>query len=294
MVENVLELTRPAKGKSPLAGTVTWLDACIERGNTEVFSETILLTPGLAGELLRRNPENRSVRATKLQQFATDIRNDKWVFNGEPFIVSSDGFLNDGQHRATAVVEANKPILALFVFGVERDSRYTVDQGAARSASDYLAMEGVPNATVQASIARAVIAFEDGKRQNLKANHIVTNSRIRQRVAQDHGIAASAHFAVGHRTGSKLFAAPSIIGFCHYIFSAIDSHDANAFLTQVCSGEDLSRRDPAYVVRDRLLAIGRVGIETKAHIIFRGWNAFRQGRPLSIVKVLDGGLPALI
>lgn len=275
-------------------GTVHWLNACIERSKSGVFSEVATLTPGLAGELLRRNTDNRGVRITKVEQLASDIRAGRWTFNGEPIILSNEGTLNDGQHRANAVIEANLSIPVLFVFGLDRDSRHTLDQGAARTAGDYLTMDAVPNATVQASIARQLIAYDNNQGQSLAGASFITNAEILKRVRDDSAIGKSAHFAVGHRKGAKMFAAPSLVGFCHYIFSELTPADADLYLTQVCNGEGIRAKDPAYTVRDRLLTIGRAGLETKAHVVVRGWNAFRQGRTLTIAKVLGNGLPALV
>ena len=286
--------TQLLQAKRPDAGTIHWLNDCIKRADAGVFSEVITLTPGLAGELLRRNPENRSLRDVKVRQFVQDIRDGRWVFNGEPFLISKEGLLNDGQHRANAIVEANVPITAILTFGVERDSRYTVDQGGARTASDYLSMQSIQNATVQASIARQVIGYERSEGKSLKPSQFATNAEILQRVYTDPKIGDAAHFAAGHRKGSKLFAAPAIIGFCFYVLSEIDADAGRKFMTQVCNGEGLRQKDPAYTIRDRLLSAGRVGAEMKAHIIFRGWNAFRQNRTLAIAKVFDTGLPGLI
>lgn len=280
--------------KQPATGTSLWLDECIARSGGGVFSEYVVLTPALAAELLRRNPENRTLRVSKLEQLTNDIRHGRWVFNGEPIIMSSDGYLNDGQHRANAVINANQSVPVLMVFGLDRESRITLDQGSARTAGDYLAMGGTANATVQASIGRQVIAYEKNEGKSLARASFITSGEIRSRCLSDAGIGASAHFAACHRKGAKVFAAPSLVGFCHYLFSSIDRSDADKFLVQVCDGEGLRVRDPAYTVRDRLLVVGRVGMETKVHIIMRGWNAFRQGRPLAMAKVLDGGLPALI
>lgn len=276
------------------AGTITWLNNCIERGKSEKFSEWTILTPGLAGELLRRNPDNRNIRAAKLSQLTSDVAAGRWAENGETIIISRDGFLNDGQHRCQAVVDANRTISVQLSFGVDRDTRYTIDQGGARSAGDYLSMEGVRNATTQATIARLVLAFEKNARRTLANSNRTTNAEVRERVATDTRIDGSAVFAQRHNARAQRFMAPSVMGFCHYVLSEIDLEDADNYLAQVAAGEGLRAKDPAYAVRERLLSAGKAGAEMKSHIIFRGWNAYRQGRKLDTAKVLDGGLPAVI
>ena len=66
----------------PAHGTIHWLNACIEKGKSSVFSEVVTLNPGIAAELLRRNEMNRSVRSVKSAQYAADIRSGRLVFNG--------------------------------------------------------------------------------------------------------------------------------------------------------------------------------------------------------------------
>lgn len=284
----------PAPGQ-PQAGTVHWLNECIERGKSARFSEEVLLTPGLAGELLRRNPDNRGVRKTKATQYTADIRAGKWVFNGEPIIISDTGELNDGQHRAAAVVDANMCIPVLMVFGLPRESRTTIDQGAARTASDYLSMQGMPNATIQASLARNLIAYERNDRTSITGVAFITNGDVMQRVHSDTDVAASAHFAAINARITRPFAAPAVIGFCHYVFSDIHPLDAATYMTQLCRGEGLRAKDPAYTVRERLVGFGSASREKRIHLIYRGWNAFRQGRKLELAKIVgDENIPAAI
>lgn len=286
---------KPLTPQKPQAGTVAWLNECIERGKREVFTEVTTLTPGLAGELLRRNPDNRSIRATKAAQYAADIRAGKWTFNGEPIIVSDTGEVNDGQHRCGAVIDANKPIPVLMVFGVPRETRLTVDQGATRSAADYAHMDGVTNSSVRASVARILIAYERSGGTNLTAASYVTNAEVLARIQNDDALAATATFVATNAKASKPYAAPAVIGFCHYLFSEINPVEAEEYLGQVCRGEGLKAKDPAYTVRDRLLNLGTRSREKRIHIIIRGWNAYRQGRPLTIAKITgDENIPALI
>jgi len=288
----VLERITPKAQKKPEAGTVHWFDECVQRGRSEVFSSVCAVTPGLANVILGKNDNNRNIRPAKLEQFATDMRVGRWAFNGEPIIIARTGELNDGQHRLSAVIEANVPQNFLFVFGVDRSTRLTVDQGAARSAGDYLGMEGVPNATSVASIGRLVIGYEQSGCDSVNAANCVTNAEVRERAAVDERIHRSASFAVSHHKDTRNFAAPAIIGFCHYVLSSEHAGDAAAYMTQVCTGEGLKKNDPAYVVRDRLLNLGRRR-DHKIEIILRGWNAYRSNRPLKLVKVL-GNLPALV
>lgn len=279
----------------PPAGSVQWLNDCIERSRAGIFSEVTTLTPGLAGQLLSRNDDNRNLRPAKVGQYAADIRSGRWTMNGEPLIISVDGQLNDGQHRAQAVVDANTPIQVLMVFGLPRETRTTIDQGTARTASDYLSMDGLPNATVQASIARVLIAYERNDLTALSSIALVTNSDVMERVHSDPEIAASAHFAAGRTGPARPYAPPAVIGFCHYIFNRISPAQADTYMDNVCRGEGLRARDPAYTVRDRLANLSSRSRERRIHIIIRGWNAYRQGRTLAIAKVMgEENIPAVI
>lgn len=291
-VATILDHPAPAKTKKPAAGTVHWLNQCIARGKREVFSETVTVTPGLANVILGSNPDNRNIRPMKLIQFATDMRHGDWAFNGEPIIVAKTGDLNDGQHRLNAIIEANTSVPMLFVFGVERSSRLTVDQGAARSAHDYLGMEGVSHATALASICRLVIAYERSGGDTIADANRVTNAEVLARARTDARAATSAKFASDYHINTRNFAAPAIIGFCHYVLSCEHPGDADDYMAQICTGEALRKTDPAYTVRDRLLNLGR-NRPDKIEVILRGWNAFRQNRPMKIVKTL-GNFPALV
>lgn len=268
------------------AGTVHWLNKCIERGKSETFSEVTMLTPGLAGELLRRNGGNRNVRPIKAEQYAADMAAGRWVLNGEPIIISKEGLLNDGQHRAQAVVESSTPIPCIIVFGVERDTRTTVDQGAARTSGDYLAMEGVENAALAAAISRMILAYSAAKGQSLSRSNRLTNAQVVARVKSDPAIGKAAHFASGHNRSPVT---GSVVGFCHYIFSEVDEADAVAFLEQVTFGENLKRRDPAHSVRERILNIDCKSREAQIALLIRGWNFFRRN-----MQVAPSSLPATL
>ncbi len=277
---------------APQHGTVNWLRKCVERGQRETFSEMVTLSPGLAGELLRVNPDNRFLRKAKLDQYIADIKGGRWVFNGEPIIISKDGLLNDGQHRCNAIVEANLSVPVLMVFGVERNTRNTVDQGAARSAGDYLGMDGIKHATIVASAGRLVLAYEAANGTTPGDGSRVSNGEIIARFAHDAAMAKAATFADTVHRYARRHAAPSIMAFCYYMLLEIDEQDATDYMRQVCVGEGIKKSDPAFAVREGLLR-ERISRNDKIHLIFRGWNAYRQGRKLDLAKV-SGNLPALI
>lgn len=271
--------------------TVHWLNGCVERGKREVFSEVIRMNPGVAAELLKRNPENRPIK-WKSQLYAADMRAGRWAFNGEPIILSREGLVNDGQHRLSAIIESNTTHDMMFVFGLDRDSRLTVDQGAARGAGDYLGMGGRKNAMNLAAIAKAVLSFEAGDGRKLSANSI-TNAEILARCEHDSQMEVATDYAVSVYRYTRPFAAPKIIGTAFYLLSEVNPIDARIFMDRVSIGEGLKRGDPAYAVRDALLSLGKTSTAAKLEVILRGWAAYRTNRPLKLAKVL-GTFPALI
>jgi hypothetical protein len=290
---SVLERIVPQSAVKRLeAGTIHWLHECLKRGERGVFSEVIAVTPGLASELLKRNPDNRHIKPVKAQHFASDMLNERWAFNGEPIIVAKTGELNDGQHRLTALIEANTTLPFLFVFGVERETRTTVDQGSARSASDYLAMEGFHYTTSAAAIAKYVMAYERSEGRSLSPRTQITNAEVLARVRTDPAITESAARTMRNHKDYRHLCANSIIGTAHYLLTDIHPKEADTYIDQVCLGENIKRGDPAFAVRATLAAERRYR-DAALEIIFHGWNRYRSGQSLQIVRV-NGTFPALV
>lgn len=289
MASNVTKLVKPQ------AGTVHWLNESIERGKREVFSETVLMTPGLAAVLLspERNPDNRAIKPYKLGHFISDMVGGRWSFNGQPIILSKEGLLNDGQHRLTALCEANLALPFRMQFGIERETRTTLDQGSARTAGDFLHMGGGTHANQCASIARVLMAYEASGGRHIREAGKFTNAQIVGRVTGDSEIAAAAAYALSVNRHTMKFAAPAIIGSAFCILSDINPTDGREYMDKVCVGEGLRLNQPAFTVRETLLKMGKGSRQPKLEVIFHGWNKFRSGGSLKLIRA-NGNFPALV
>ncbi|WP_303713330.1 hypothetical protein [Brevundimonas naejangsanensis] len=136
----------------PKTAAESQLEKWIEQGRSGVFTVTTMLTPELARLLLANNPNNRPAqwganRGTRsVTAYAAMMARGEWMLNGSTIVVASTGELNDGQHRCEAVIIADTAVPVQIVFGVERHTRSTLDQGIARTGGGVLAMEGVKDA----------------------------------------------------------------------------------------------------------------------------------------------------
>lgn len=268
-----------------------WLEEQIARMKREgIFAEVVTLTPAMAKEFLERNADNRPIRQTKLKQVVDEINGDRFMLNGETIIFADTGVMNDGQHRCAAVIETMKPIDTVVVFGVSRESRRTVDNGAARSPGDHLAVEGLAYATDMASIGRFVLAWEASEKKNLSNMSRVAPTAIVERCLDDRAMQTAAEFGRKHYTKAPV-AAPSVIGFAYYAFAAIDKQAAEEFLTKVVHGHNLAPESAAYQVRETLLAMDRPVREHRVEYLFAGFVAHRAGLPLGRYKIKNELVP---
>lgn len=251
-----------------------WLEDRIKKSGRKEFAEISLLTPEIAAQLLKRNPKNRTLKQATVERYARDIESDRFAFNGEPIIVSDTGELNDGQHRCHAVIYAQKPIKTLFMFGVPRESRTTVDQGTARTAGDYLGMDGVANSNHLAAIAGKVIEIERfGKLISVNADK-PTKAEIVERAKADKGIAES--FAFVHRTGAGRVSSYSLLGTAHYLLRKKGGADADTFIDRLIEGVELKARDPIFVAREKLISRDkRLNQNERMKTIIMAWNNYR-------------------
>jgi hypothetical protein len=275
----------------PPYGSPSWLHHTIEEAKDEPLMRVVDMTPALAKALLDCNFSNRSVRTSKVAQYSADMAAGNWSLNGEPIIVAKDGKLNDGQHRCLATIDANATIPVVIMFGIERETRLTVDQGGARSASDFLGMEGVPNAALSSAIARMAIAFERVGGVGLAGANRVTSAEIRARVATDQKLADAATFGGTNSLYSRRFAAGSLIGFAYYELARINRDAAGEFLERVCRGDGLPAGSPMHTLREKLIAEGKAPRDRRLAMIFKAWNFHRRGMKKLALSSLNSTLP---
>ncbi len=273
------------------AAPKVWLAQMVKRGRKGPFGIIATLTPELATELLKHNEGNRAIKPGKVLDYAQIITQGRWEVNGEGLIISTEGHLNTGGHRCHAVIAAGIPIKTMFTFGVQRQTRTTTDSGAMKSAVDRLAMLGIPDPRIAAQAVGLLwqykqfghIPFAKGRKNRPSAPALDELAVAKQKTI------AESWQAIPHKGYGKLCPA-AVVTFAHVVLKAIDPAAATAFLTKLVEGAELTKRDPIFLARERLIA-DRLNREMQLRprrmleIIFRAWNAHRAGETPQFLRI---------
>ena len=91
-----------------------------DAGNISV--KLVSITPGMAVEMLRTNPDCNDLDEEKIQDFAGKMKSGLWKTNGTTIVISEDGTLLDGRLRLWAVFEAGIQVSFLVAVNVVRDN----------------------------------------------------------------------------------------------------------------------------------------------------------------------------
>ncbi|TIO15602.1 MAG: hypothetical protein E5X86_19720 [Mesorhizobium sp.] len=279
---------------SPDRNASLWLDDQIARAQNGVITQVIDLTPPLARVLLARNPSNRKISQNIVENYARDMSNGAWAFNGEPIIVSRAGLLNDGQHRCEGVIASEATIQTILVIGTERASRLTLDQGKMRMAGDYLGMNGHADSVALAAATKYVWQHSNLGMLSGLSQFSPTKSEVLDLVQTTPTIAESLKSIPSK--GSDSVGGRSILAFLHWTITRVSSNKTNAdvFIDSLVNGSNLGLRSPILYARNRLMANrGRLKPNEKAELMFRAWNAHRRGDKVASLPINGGALPTL-
>jgi hypothetical protein len=137
------------------------------------------------------------------------------------------------------------------------------------------------------------LAFEASEGRTIRDAGKFTNAQIIARVTNDSAIVKAAEYASGVSKHTMSFAAPAIIGSAFYLLSDVNPADAREYMDSVSIGEGLRLNQPAFTVRETLLKMGKGARQPKLEVIFHGWNKFRSGGALKLIRV-NGNFPALV
>lgn len=267
--------------------------------------EQMKVDPATAQEWLGFNTHNRSARPSMVAAYAEAMIAGDWNTNLDPIAFAgvfggrgkNAPVLLNGQHRLLALVQADVTLEFMVAQGVPLSAQADMDAGIRRQLGDQLRLMGKQYATELAAVMRLVYGYEhDTLRGSM---HGVAHSTL-LRFLNDHPDlpesvlpAKRVYDAIGGRV--------SVYGAGHYILSCIDSEgiddDVEDFYAKLQYGEGLPQGDPILAFRNQAISLQnshnvsrrRMGQANQLALLFKAWNAWRDGVPVGSLSWRGGG-----
>lgn len=202
-------------------------------------AEVITITPALAKSLITSNTiRNRPLNDRAVTRFANDIKNGKWVLNGEAIILSDNSDIIDGQHRLKAVIKANLPIKSLVVRGAELSAFDTIDIGSKRSGSDILGIAGYSHSRLLAAVLRSLDSFKASGFQPsvpILGQSLNTDKRVNylELIKKYPNAIESAKYIHNRSKNAAMFRPESFAALTHYLFGEKDVEARDDFFDAI-------------------------------------------------------------
>lgn len=240
------------------------------------------VTPVLAEQWLQANPRNRRLRRPYIAQLAGIMRRGEWRFNGDAIRRTPDGALLDGQHRLSAVVEADATVDMLIVEGLEEEAQDTIDRGLRRMLSDTLDMRGYSDAKNLAAALSWLHRFQTGSVWWVKGGAAFpTPAQALELLHQHPGLPNSLRVGSAAKEASFRYP-PSLAVALHYLMVQCDSAAADLFFERFIGGYALDEGDAILRLREQVARRGERRLrEPPAYVAawtIKAWNAWRAGR----------------
>lgn len=240
-----------------------------------IEARVINVTPELAAEWLARNPHNRTLNASAVAQFATDMSEGRWTFTGQPVIFDTNGNLSDGQHRLTAQVKAGTTLDWVVIGGIAANAQNYIDIGRPRSVADQLQIAGRTSPHGVASAARLELVYA--------GNANPTKPQVRafaEANYKDLAIASNAGKGVAQVIQGST--AGYAIAYFHIAKTSPDL--VVDFFEHLRSGADLPATSPILIARNTIARMGSARKSNDAgrvrfvNYLHKTWNLWATGR----------------
>lgn len=250
-------------------------------------TEVRTITPAIASEMLKRNPNNRKINDYHKSFLAKQMREGQWLFDGQPIRFSESGSLLDGQHRLNAVIESKKDIQFLIITGIDSDAFKVMDTGRNRNGADCLSILGIDYATEVSGCARMIINFNK-KRDNSSGLNKPTNTDILEWYNDNKIIVSFIRSSEKLSSEFSRILSRGYLASLMYLFSKSDIVMAEDFLHKLCTGLDLESDSPMFVLRKKLIldkvSKAKLPIKERLALIIKAWNAFKLGKTAKIIR----------
>ena len=264
----------PRKRKDPAVNLkdINWL-----RTKERVFLE-VTVGPEEARLLLTANTRNRPLKPAVVSGYSHAMEVGHWGECPEPLAFDWNGALIEGAHRLHAIIRSGTRQRFTIATGYSPDTFKHLGKGSYRSLADDIALLGIPNYKLVATLARrlavyaksgqmsrSIIAF--GKNGSGPGATGYADSVDHLEVATKYApIAESARFgnSFRHKGANRELVHRSVLALLHALYSPWYA-GTEAFLTRVVTGLGLDEGDPAYALRARLEANIAMPVKDRMH-----------------------------
>lgn len=269
------------------------IEISLDMASPRIDHKVIMVDAALAARWLTRNTRNRKVRAAVVQRYRTDMEHGRWTFAGDPIRFDTDGNLQDGQHRLTALSELpDVTIPMLVVRGLPTAAQGVMDQGSRRTPGDQLALKGVKDANAVAAAVKQYLIWTEGMlfRDNKVVTGSVTTPRIEEWVDSNPALQENLQQIIGLTKQND--APPSVAAAAALGFMQIDAADTVEFFTLLARGAG-TQGHPIVTLDKRLQRQRREGLKMPHRdylaLFILAWNAWRDGKQMSKFQRPRGG-----
>ena len=246
------------------------------------------ISPKVAKDWLESsNPDNRPIRKGVVDRYARDIKAKKWNMTGDAIRFNGNGMLIDGQHRLAAIVKAGKGIKTIVIRGLDQRAKMLIDTGAKRGFADVLHYMGYKDRNQLAALVRWCWMYENG---HLMTRTVPTTAELIEWLDNNPDVVHSNAFVCRH---IPYFGLKTILASIHYYTRTSLPGEAEAFLTTIKEGQDISSGHPVFTLRRWLMwamssSKRPLPIVTQG-IVIKSWNAFIEGRKIDNLRFIPGG-----
>ena len=200
------------------------------------------VTPDVARRWLKGNSQNRHARQSHVDFLAGEMKNGRWVTTHQGVCIAEDGTLVDGQHRLLAVDQSGVTVEMMVTTGADKEVMPVTDLGLVpRSVGDTLHMiDGVKDASIKTSACKTIISM-CGHFQNYKTSVGMVRTVIDE-------FSKEIDFTLEALRNFRPTKAGWVIGTLAFCMRA--DKGCAEFIHKLGSGENLSSKDAAKVLRD--------------------------------------------
>lgn len=262
--------------------------------------QIVTIDPKKAELWLQRNTKNRKLSQNHVNKLANDMASGRWVLNGQTISFSTDGTLNDGQHRLHAVIKSGTTIQTCVAFGVDDPNAFqTIDVNVLKRGTDQvLSMMGVENSVSVSAVARRLLHWENTVDKSAfsltKKEYAAISGDAVIEFAQEN--LASIQDALTTMRGSLPYrrcSAGSALLTALIICDGADDVATMVFIDGLKTGAGLQENSPIYLLRERLIdPPPKRGVKWETEVMaltIKAFNRFLGGQTLKVLGWRQGG-----